>query len=102
MPSLRHKNHYISVVHLPDKSGKSACICCVEIRHEWEQVLSTRLMLDQGFDTEDNATEHGLAAGKRWVDERSGLKGSHSNPGDRSAFLRLGMRLSPASIFFRS
>jgi hypothetical protein len=102
MPRVRHKNHYISVIHLPDKSGKSACICCVEIRHEREQVFSTRLLLDQGFDTEQDATEYGFAAGKQWVDQRSERKKSHSEAVESSAFLRLRMRFSGSSLFSRS
>lgn len=101
MPQVRHKKHYISVLHLPDKSGESSCICCVEIRHEREQVLSTRLMLNQRFATEQDATERGFAVGKQWVDQRSGDNVSHSEPAEGAAFLRLCMRLSAASLFAR-
>lgn len=102
MPKVRHRNHYISVIHLPDKSGKSTCVCCVEIRHEREQVLSTRLMLDRSFDTEQDATEHGFAAGKQWVDQRSGARNPESERAENSSFLRLRMRLSAAALFSRS
>ena len=102
MPTVRHKNHYIYVIHLPDRSGNSCCICCVEIRHERQQVLSTRLMPDQSFATEQDATEHGFAVGKQWVDERWGLRESQSRSPEGSPILRIRMRWSGASLFSRS
>jgi hypothetical protein len=98
MPGVRYKNHYISVVHLPDKSLESACTCYVEIRQEREQVLSTRLILGEGFKTEQDATERGFAVGKQWVDQRRGLKEAYSETAERSFFLRLRMRLSSISL----
>ena len=95
MPGVRYKNHYISVVHLPDKSLESACTC---LRQEREQVSSTRLILGEGFKTEQDATERGFAVGKQWVDQRRGLKEAHSKTVERSFLLRLRMRLSSISL----
>lgn len=74
MPSLRYRDHYISVFHLPDKSGKSSCIPCVEIRHKHDRALSARLMLNESFSTAHDASEHGFATGKQWVDQQSAHK----------------------------
>jgi hypothetical protein len=76
VPSLRYKNHYISVLHLPDKSGKSSCTLCVEIRSNRDHILSTRLTLNQSFSTSQDATAEGVATGKRWVDQQAAQSGS--------------------------
>ena len=74
----------------------------MEIRHEREQVLAARLILDQGFDTEQDATERGFAAGKQWVDQRSKVKPSDLEAIEGAAFLRLRMRLAGTFLFSRS
>jgi hypothetical protein len=78
VPSLRYKNHYISVLHLPDKSGKSSCTVCVEIRPKRDHVLSTRLTINQSFSTAQDATAEGLATGKRWIDQHAAQRDSAS------------------------
>ena len=75
MPSLRYKDHYISILHLPDKSGRSSCTLCVEIRSNRDHVLSTRLTLNQAFNTVQDATAEGVATGKRWVDQQAAHSG---------------------------
>jgi hypothetical protein len=78
MPSLRYKDHYISVVELPDKSGKSSLILCVEIRHERDRVPPARLMLEQSASMVKDARAHGFATGKQWIDRQSADKSSVS------------------------
>jgi hypothetical protein len=70
MPKVCYRDHYISVVHLPDKSGRSSCIACVEIRYKHDRAPSARLMLEESFSTADDASAHGFATGKQWVDQR--------------------------------
>ena len=64
MPALYYRNHYISVFQIPDKSGNSSCIACVEIRHKLEGSPSARLMLNGPFSTAHEASEHGFVMGK--------------------------------------
>ena len=66
-----YNGHYISVFLTPDKSGNSSCIPFVEIRHNGDQGPLARLMLEEAFERADDANAHGLAMGKKWVDERN-------------------------------
>ena len=102
MPSVRYKGHYISVVHLPDRSGKASCIPSVDIRYNRDRMLSARLMPEESFGSAEDATEYGFAVGKQWVDRQLEPKGSALEPSPGiSAFLGLRLRLWTASLFSR-
>ena len=64
MPNLRYRNYYISIFHLPDKSGDSSCIGCVEIRHKLNDSPAARVMLSDGFHTVHEPSDHGFEMGK--------------------------------------
>jgi hypothetical protein len=98
VPNLRYKDYYISVFHLPDKSGKSSCIPCVEIRQERDQAPSARLMIDDSFGTTDDASLHGFAMGKQWVDVQSARKSRPSGPPGESEPLRFRLKSWLASL----
>ena len=80
MPGLYYRNHYISVFQIPDKSGNSSCIACVEIRHNLEGSPSARLMLNGPFSIAHEASEHGFVMGKRWVDDRLAVNENSAPP----------------------
>ncbi len=81
MPNLRYRNYYISVFHMPDKSGNSSCIACVEIRHKVDDSPAARVMLSGGFHTAQEASEHGFELGKQWVDDRLSNRGKSAPTG---------------------
>src|SRR5581483_3667390 len=71
MSNLRYRNYYISVFHVPDKSGNSSsCIFCFEICYKFDYELVVRLRFGVVFGGVWEVTEYGLAVGKRWVDDR--------------------------------
>ena len=70
MPSLRYGHYYISVFHTPDKSDNSSCVPFVEIRHKSAPSPEARLMLNDAFGSAYDASAHGFAMGKQWVDQR--------------------------------
>jgi hypothetical protein len=70
MPSERYSDYYISVFHTPDQSGNASCVPFVEIRHKRDRGPEVRLMLNEAFSSEREASTRGFAAGKQWVDER--------------------------------
>lgn len=111
MPRLRYRNYYISVFHVPDKSGNSSCIPCLEIRHKLDHGPAARLTLSDAFGSAPEATEHGFAVGRRWVDDRlanpSGaepLRGSASEESGDSpapdAVFKTRPTSLPARLFF--
>jgi hypothetical protein len=70
MPSLRYNDYYISVFHTPDKSDNSSCVPFVEIRHKSAHSPEARLMLNDAFGSAYDASAHGFAMGKQWIDQR--------------------------------
>ena len=68
MPSLRYRNAYISIFHIPDKSGNSSCIAYVEIRHKLEGSPSARLVLNGPFSDAHQAREHAFAMEKERIE----------------------------------
>lgn len=105
MSTLRYKDYYISILHLPDKSGRSSSIACVEVRHELDSVPTVRWMLDAAS---NNAGTHAqrAAVAKQWIDRQSAHKdvavaerGVASAPLRfwlKACFTSLARRLSPA------
>jgi hypothetical protein len=97
MAVLGYNGHYISVFLTPDKSGHSACIPFVEIRHRVDQNPLARLMLKEAFVTAEEASAHGLDAGKKWVDERN-AKVKAKEVGEAE----VATQLKPATLGFKS
>ena len=104
MPNLRYNEYYISVFHLPDKSGNSSCIPFVEIRHKRDRGLEARLMLNEAFSTAYDANAHGFAMGKQWVDEQVAKRNPLTSAGvvtkapAESQFLRFRLKAWFASL----
>ena len=71
MAVLRYRDHYISVLLTPDKSGTLSYIPIVEIRPKRDNNPAARLILTAAFATFTDARAQGLNAGKKWVDERN-------------------------------
>src|SRR5262245_20618895 len=98
MPRLRYKDYYISVFHTPDKSGNLSCVPFVEIHHKRGRGLEVRLMLNEAFSTAFDASAHGFAMGKQWVDEQI----SQRNPVRSTKVARKTAVQSPIPFRFRS
>jgi hypothetical protein len=98
MPSSYYKGHYISVIPLPDKSGTSSCISCVEIRYKRDRAPSVRLLLDESFSTTRAASARGLAKGKEWVDQRLAHKHTPSEASGEWMPIRLRVKSWLASL----
>ena len=81
MPSLRYRNAYISIFHIPDKSGNSSCIAYVEIRHKLEGSPSARLVLNGPFSDAHPAREHAFAMEKERIDDWLASKGKSAPSG---------------------
>jgi hypothetical protein len=71
MAVLSYRDHYISVLLTPDKSGTFSYIPIVEIRPKRDNNPAARLILTEAFATFTEARAQGLDAGKKWVDERN-------------------------------
>jgi hypothetical protein len=105
VPTLRYNDYYISVFHIPDKSGNSSCIPCVEMRHKRDQSPSARLTINEAFSSAQDASAHGFAMGKQWVDERVAQRISAQSGGiatkttGASQPLRLGKSWLPSSLW---
>ena len=91
MPTLYYKGYYVSVIPLPDKSGASSCISCVEIRYKRDRTPSVRLLLDESFSTTKTANARGLAKGKQWVDQR--LAHKHTRSGASGEWMPIRLRV---------
>jgi hypothetical protein len=79
MPVLRYREHYISVIHIPDKSGDGSCIASVEIRHRLDDHPTVRLRARSTRALLSEANEQGFAIGKRWVDDHLTRKSGSSD-----------------------
>lgn len=78
MPILRYREYYISVFHVPDKSGDASCIASVEIRHKLDDQPTVRLRARLTRAMLSEANEQGFAMGKRWVDDQLSMKSGSS------------------------
>ena len=97
MPSLRYRDYYISVLHIPDKSGDSSCIACVEIRHKLHDSPAAKGMLSGALLVAHDVDKHGFTMGKQWVDDRIAKKSVSSDrieteAGDKLLPVRAGFK----------
>ena len=70
MAVLLYKDHYISVLLTPDKSGDSSCIAVVEMSNKRDNNPAARVVIGEAFATTEDASVRGFELGKKWIDER--------------------------------
>jgi hypothetical protein len=78
MPILRYRDYYISVLHVPDKSGDASCIACVEVRHKLDGHPTVRFQSRSTTAILSETNEQGFAMGKRWIDDHLSRKPGYS------------------------
>lgn len=91
MSSLRYKDYYISVFHIPDKAGGFSCRPCVEIRHKLDTSPTTRLLFEESFAAGQAATTHGVEFAKQWIDAKKDPR-ARPQPAGESQSIRVAFK----------